>query len=511
MSVAQYLLAYLALVATATLTGCASVSPPLSGGQIAKMSDQLTTELAVVPEPVHGALTVDDAVARAVRYNHAIRAKELQAAVATAKVLADSGSMLPSFIAESDYYRRDRPLLSRSNQSETYATSTDPSSVARDITLSWNILDFGLSLVRSKQGLDRALQQQEEVRRIRARIIEETRSLFWRTVALEKLGPAEARLQPEVDAAIKLSRAAARNLLVDPMAQVTFQRDLLNLQRDMNQLDLSLAGVTGQLKTSIAYPLDIALKLDGNRAQVRLPALSNTPDQDLRIALSQRPEIRQHMYDMRITEDEVKATLLQLLPGISLINSFTSDSNSFLYNANWVSWGTKIAVNLINLARLPADLNSIEAQMQAHRQNAVATAAAIAMQVHVARARIAVQQRAYRDAETYAKAQRELLQQVEATVAAGKVGQQASAREKLATLLAEARVIVAFADLHAAYAAYATAVGDDLAAEPDAATGFARWDAANYIRPGSCSVVSPPSRQPCLNSANPPPRVANAD
>jgi hypothetical protein len=43
----------------------------------------------------------------------------------------------------------------------------------------------------------------------------------------------------------------------------------------------------------------------------------------------------------------------------------------------------------------------------------------------------------------------------------GKVGQQALTREKMASLQADVRAILSFADLHAAYAAYSTARGDE--------------------------------------------------
>ena len=171
------------------------------------------------------------------------------------------------------------------------------------------------------------------------------------------------------------------------------------------------------------------------------------------------------MYDMRITDDEVNATVLQLLPGVTLSKTFASDSNSYLLHANWISWGTKIAGNLVDLVRLPSDLDAIDAQQRVHRQNALATAATIAMQVHVARTRIAVHLRAHRDAVHFAAVQRQLLGQVRTTVRLGRVGRQALAREKLATLLAEVRAIVAFADLHAAFAAYATAMGHPAAAD----------------------------------------------
>ena len=313
-----------AVVCAAALTGCAALSPAVTQTEVSGFAAKLADDLAVVPEPVTAALTVDDAVARAIRFNLTLRAKELEVALADAKVRAQSGAMLPSIVAESDYYKRDRPMASRSNQSGTYSSSSDLANTSRDLALSWNILDFGLSYVRTRQSHDKALQQYEEARHVRARIVEETRSIFWRAVALEKLTPALTRLDREVGEAISLSRRATQDLQVDPMTQITFQRDMLNLQRDLNQLDSSLAGATDQLKISIGAPALDRLPLSSRRRTASLPEVNESADDDVRIALSQRPEIRQHMYDLRITQDEVKATLLQVLPGVTLSRTFAS-------------------------------------------------------------------------------------------------------------------------------------------------------------------------------------------
>jgi outer membrane protein TolC len=466
----------LGIASAYALAGCAMLSAPVTKTQVAGFTAGLVDQLAEVPDPHVGELSVDDAVSRALRFNQSIRAKELEAALAEAKVSAQSGSMLPSLVAESDYYRRNRPARSRSNLSDVYSSSSDLKNISRDISLSWNVLDFGLSLVRSRQSLDKARQQQEDVRRIRARIVEDTRSVYWRAVAAERIGPAIARLDREVDDALRLSRQASDALQIDPMAQVSFQRDVLNLQRDLNQLDAALAGSVNELKLSIGHPIHEPLLLKRFVKHAAQPKLTSYSDADTRAALSQRPEIRQHMYDLRIGEDEVTAAILQVLPGISFTRMFTSDSNSFLYHSNWLSWGVRIAGNLMNLVRLPGDLDAIEAQQMVHRQNALATAATIVLQVHVSRARLQIQHRAYRDAVRFAEAQQSLLQQARAAVRTGKAGQQSLAREKLSAVQAEVRVVLAYADLHAAMAAYASARGD----EPSAAA-----EHSNTIRTSS--------------------------
>lgn len=422
---------------------------------------RLSDEMHAQSEPLSGVLTADDAVARAMRYNFDLRAKELERVVAEAKVRMQAGGMLPSIVAENSYYRRDQPMLSRSSGSPLYSGSTDLQTISRDISLSWNILDFGLSYVRSIQSLDKSYQAQEEVRRIRARISEDTVATYWRAVALMKLSPALKKLRLDVEDALRLSAKASADLQMDPMASINFQRETLNLQRDLDQLNLSLAGATDQLKHLIGQPNLESINLDATRRSMPRDGSIKSADADIADALLQRPEIRQAMYDLRISEMEVDATIIQVLPGATFGKSFSHDSNSFLLHSNWVSWSSHIAGNLISLVRLPADLDAVESQALVVRQNALATAATIAMQVHVARARLAVQIQAYADAQRFASAQKRLLDQVIASVKTGKVGQQAIVREKLASLLAEIRAYIAYADVQSAIAAYATARGDD--------------------------------------------------
>lgn len=451
----------LGLLTVVMLNGCASIAPRLSEGEVASYSTYLGQRLASAVQPLDGKLTVGDAVARAVRYNATIRAKELEAALAEAHVRSRSGEMLPNLVAETRYYQRDRAHSSRSSQSTVYSTSSDLSTLSSDITLSWNILDFGLSFIRAKQGLDKAHQQHEDVRRVSARIGEETRSLYWKAVASAKLGPAAAGLAAELDEAVRLSRAAAADPALDPLVAIDYQRDILALRRDLSSLQTSLAGTTAQLNQSIGMPLSGKLTLESSERLPKRALPASTVAEDVSTALRQRPEIRQHMYDMRITENEVDAVFLRLLPGATLSGTAASDSTSFLLHSDWIEASTRIAGNLMNLVRLPAELDTLDAQQSVHRQNALASAATIMMQVHVARARIEVQMRAFRDAERFADVQRQLYRQVRAAVQAGKVGRQALVREKLATLLTQVRMLVAFADLDSAFAAYATARGDD--------------------------------------------------
>jgi hypothetical protein len=276
---------------------------------------------------------------------------------------------------------------------------------------------------------------------------------------LHALTPRLATLDGEVEDALRLSRKAASDPTLDPAEFIQFQRETLNLRRELNDIFAQVAGADYRLKELAAVRQSAPLRLDGKRDLTTLRLPSTVASADVALALRQRPEIRQHMYDLRITDQEVDAAVLSLLPGATISQTFTSDSNSFLLHGNWLSWSTRIAANLIELARLPAKFEAIDAEKAALRQSAIATASAITMQVHLSRARAGVLLRTYRDAEQFAVNQRRIHRQVQMSVKAGKTAAQALATEGIAALLAEVRAILAFGELHAALAAYETSIG----------------------------------------------------
>ena len=442
------------------MAGCAALSPPLTGAEVAGYTARLSAELETSSIGLPTVIDAGSAAARAIAFNYEVRAKALEAALANAKVRVESGAMLPDIVAESDYFRRDRPQFSHSNQSQIYSTSSDIQTLTMSIELSWNILDFGLSFLRATQAVDKAHKQIEDVRRIAARVNEETRTIFWRAVALHALVPQLGKLDIEIEDALARSRRAIGDPMLDPMDQINLQRNTLEQRREINQIYSQIAGADFQLRHLMALSSSEKLTLDPRHDAGKLQLPNLLFDDDLAIALQQRPEIRQHMYDMRISALEVKALVLRILPGATLTETFTSDSNSFLLNSNWVSWGSRIAANLIEILRLPAKLEDVRTQQAIDRQNTLVTAAAIAMQLHVARARVAIQLRGYRDAEHLAQTQRQLLRQVQNTVKVGKASEQVLAQEKAAVLLAGTREILAFGDLQAALASYEAARGD---------------------------------------------------
>ena len=447
---------------TAVLTGCSSLAPPATAPELADYTGSISRDLTASSPPFTGRLDVREAVHRAISYNQKLEVARYDAAIDDAKARVERGELLPDVITENTYYRRSNRPFSRSNRSGEYSTSSDLATLTRSIEVSYNLLDFGLTYIRLRQVEDRANQKYEEVRRVSLQIAEDTRATYWRAVALQTLLPAIDKVTPGVNEALRLSSLAIQDAALDPLNFINFQRDLLNTRREMNDVFEQLAGADHQLRNLTNILNSGELKLDPRRsdAVIKFPTTAASDDVDL--ALRQRPEIRQAFYEMRITEQEVHAAILKVLPGATLTQSLTSDSNSFLMHGNWVGWSAQIVTNLMGIARLPGELNAVDAQQEFNRRNAMAMAAAIAMQVHVARARLAVEFALYRDAADYARNQAALLTQVKNSVRAGRLPEQMIAREELSSLLAEVRAIVAYGQLEAAYAGYHSALGTAL-------------------------------------------------
>lgn len=475
------LIALAGLLGLLALGGCAVTRDDLTTADIDGMALQAAQAEATLKEPLKGPIDLEEAMARALKLNADIRVQRFAAELAETRVRAGSMSMLPEAVAESHLYGRDTPAYSHSNMSPMNSTSSDVRSVTSDLTLSWSILDFGLAYFRSQQEGDKAAKEREEVRHIAARVLEETRSAYWRTLAFQRLGTRLVAIEPEVKAMLGASSQAIADQRVDPMVSLTYDRDMLGMRRELNDLLTTLAGSPQQLRQLIGVPQDVALKLRQVRPATTDRLVKRPIEDDVLLAFRSRFELRQALYDMRISDTEAYAAVAQALPGISFDVGMNRDSNSFLLNGSWLSWGSSVAWSLIKLARLPSDLDVVEAEKKLSRQQTVALAASIAMQVRVARARVMVLRRTAEDADTLADVQRRLLRQVDAAAEVGTVAPQMHTKEKLATLLAEVRADLAHADLESAVGTYMATIGED--AVPDASIdGMSVSDIAAALR-----------------------------
>ena len=376
--------------------------------------------------------------------------------------------MLPSIVAGSGHDARNNDDASSSQnvftgaQSLVTSTSTERKIYAADALFSWSILDFGLSYVRARQAADRYLIAEETRRKVAQRIVEDVRTAYWRAVSSDRMIGKLGKLEQRVRGALKSSRNIAGDGTTSPITAVTYERELVEIKRTIQELQRELSIAKSQLAALMNVPPGTSFQLAGAEPGGGALHLSDDVAAMVSVALRNRAELRENWYKERINEHDLDAALLELLPGLEAFAGSNYNSNDFLYNSNWIGWGAKASWNLIRVFQYPAKREVIEANDRLLREQALATAMAIVTQVHVSRIRYRLYDRELATAVEYLSVQRRLLGLMRSEATANKISEQTLIREEMNTLVAEVRRDIAYASLQNSYANVLASMGVDL-------------------------------------------------
>lgn len=455
------------LLSAGFLAGC-SVKPELIGDdEMATFVSSNAEQLVADQEAVTGSIGLYEAMARALKYNLDHKVEMMNATLAARAADVKSAAMLPQVVANSGYNGRDPSAggysrsLTTGIRSPDASTSTEKETLNADITASWNVLDFGLSYVRAKQANNEALIAEERKRRIVNRIIEDVRTAYWRAASAEHLLGGLKSLEGRVDAALANSRSLARDGSLSPLTALTYQRELVEIRKQIHELELDLKTSRIQLAALMNLPpgSDFRLQLPKqNQTGLKLVASST---ELVELAMNSRPELREALLKERIGVQEANAALLQMLPGIQAFGGVNWDSNDLLFHSNWLAWGAKASWNVMRVFSYPAIKKENEARADLNRTQALAMTMAVFTQVHSARARYAQQALILKDAADYLSVQRKILKQVQASASEDATSEQALIREEMNTLVASVKHDIAHADLQNAFANVYATVGLD--------------------------------------------------
>jgi len=429
--------------------------------------DRDLQQLTINQAPVLAPIDLYEAMARALKYNLEAKVEVMKTMLAHQNLDLAHYDLLPKLVANAGYDGRNnfsgarsRSLLSGQTSLEP-STSSDKNLFSTDLSLSWDVLDFGLSYVRAQQAADDVLIAEEEKRRVAHRVIQEVRKAYWRAVSADRmLGPL-AHLDDWVTKALKNARTIHQRHLDSPLASLQYQRELMTTHNEIQKLHHQLSLAKIELATLMNLP-------PGETYELVLPEHPGTiPDMTIaletleRQALENRPELRTIDYRKRIQAKETKAAILEMLPNLNLQFGPNYNSNSFLFNNHWLTYGAKVSWNLLNLFRQPAHFKRLEAQKDVLDAQSVALTMAVMTQVHVSVAQLTASRLEVRNTKRYHETQKKISEQVQTYWVTNRLSEQTVIRERLNNLLAEIRHNVAMADLEAAYANLLGAVGED--------------------------------------------------
>lgn len=345
-------------------------------------------------EPVEKPITLADAIARAIKYNLDHNLKVMEEAFALGQTKLSEQGMLPKLAVRAGYTGRNNPSgassisLVSGAQSLEASSSTQRESIEADLSVAWNILDFGLSYIRANQQADRFLVAGERRRKVVHDIIQEVRQAFWRAVISQRLMPEITAFLAEARQALTDSQKAETQLLQAPLESLDYQMGLLEtiyqittLQRDLSVAQTQLAAL---MNLDFNHPFTLEAPTDEDR---KIPLFSYDIHTMENMAMIFRPELREEDYQKRMDADETRLAVLQLMPGLSFNSGYNLSTNKFLYHQNWVQGSFQMAWNLVNIVKAPTVFAMAEAREKTAHARRLSMGMAILTQVHVAKIR----------------------------------------------------------------------------------------------------------------------------
>ncbi|MBC3349814.1 TolC family protein [Pseudomonas sp. SWRI196] len=449
-----------------TVSGCAVTSEPIERSVSEQRAQTDLQNMYKDQEPLSGPLTLHQAMARAVKYNLEGRLKIMEEALAKRQLDLASFDMLPRMALDAGYVGRNNVSASSSQSVETGTQSLEPSTSqdrdreVADLTMVWNVLDFGVSYISAKQAGDQRLIVQERRRKVINTIVQDVRSAYWRAMAAERLLKQIDSLMVRVDTARGNSQSMSEQRIGDPVQALGYQRSLIQATRQLEEQRRALSLAKTELATLINLPLGTELTL-ATQDEYVIPELKVDLARLEQEALTSRPELREQDYQTRITAAETRKAMLRLLPGLEFSAGGHYDSNSFLVEQGWADYGVKVTWNLFNVISAPAAINVAKAGEEVAAARRQAMSIAVLAQLYVANANYREALRQFKTSQQLAEIDGQIVGQLRNRHQAAGLGELDLIQGELNTLQADLRRDLAYADLRNAYGQIFASAGLD--------------------------------------------------
>lgn len=371
------------------LNACTSMQPKPYSEEDSRsriLADQASMYSA--QEPVKGPITFEEAAARALKYNLDYRLKLMESALAADLRDVSSHEMLPRVVASAGYAGRNNDSGGTSigiedrQESLRASTSEERYRTLYGLGLSWSLLDFGVAYFRSQQKADQIYMAEERRRKVAQNVLQDVRNAYWRAVGAQRLMPQVNRLLLRTHSALSAARNAEEQGLLPRQEILAYQRALLDSIYLMTVRHQDLQFAQAELAALMSLPPGTNMVL-ADTAEPVLPILNGDIGRLERLAMENRPEIKEEWYRKRVSQADLSIAKAQLWPNVSVDFGYKHDSNAYLYNNGWTDTGLQVSMNLLRLLQLPALNRTQESQAATDDARRVALSMAILTQVRV--------------------------------------------------------------------------------------------------------------------------------
>jgi len=454
-------------VAALCLSGCGIKPTPFTDSELKQTAQADRTEMFSDQQPVTGPITLDEAMARAIRYNLDHRLKMMEEALGQKQLDLSNFDLLPKLTAQAGYTDRNHPLASSSTSlfnpdvtTVPQSYSSDQSDRTADLGFSWNILDFGVSYYEAKEQADHVLVLEQRRRKVVQLMMQQVRESYWQAAGAQRL---HDRIEPLLDqarAALDDSKQVQKEQLRGPLETLNYQHELLDIMRQLEVVRDQLEEANPRLATlmNLEPGKDFTLAPpDG----FGVPKFDMPMDQMEETALERRPELVEADYNQRISVNETHKALAKLLPGIEFELGAHYDSNSFLAYQAWRAAGISVSWNLLNVLNAKNIKGMADAQLEVAKTQQLALSMAVLTQVHVARTELDAKNRQFDLLKQLNDVDQQILEHTRNATHADAQGKLEEIRAATSAMMSELRLYESYGELEGAYGQLLSTLGLD--------------------------------------------------
>jgi outer membrane protein TolC len=445
-------------VLLAALGGCASVAPEPRGA--AHMLEQNTQDAERLRHDVPalvGVLSLEEAQARALKFNLERRVRQLEEAMALRQYDASRFDVLPTLMAQAGYSARDSDRITQSRNIQTgelipgNSITQERSGWTADLALNWNLLDLGLGVYNSRQQAARVGVAAERRRKATHLLLQDVRTAYWRALSAQKLSGQVKEAIAVGERALVDARQAEQEKLRNPLDSLRYRRQLLENLRLLESISQELAAAQLELASLLNLPPGTPLVLQDQPMSSTDTTVLSVPLERLEAeALYRNADLREAHFNSYIARDEVRKALMRMFPNISFNAAFKYDTDEYQVNQHWADNGLRISWNLFNTITAPLQSKAAQAGVQLADQRRLAAHAAVLTQVHLARQSVVNARDQLARAEDIAQTDRQIAERIRARVQMQAMGLLDRVSNDTAAILSELRWLQAAAQLRAA-------------------------------------------------------------
>ena len=447
------------------LTGC---SPRPGTKQIRLMNAALDMTAFQNRAPTPSApVTLEDALAFADRYNIegwiAAQESQIQRELASQATL----KMLPSLMAGANYHERSEYDASSSQSFKTGEESLEPSfssekrGLAFDIAATWNLLDFGISYLRSWQQTSRVGIAQERERRVRQNLALQVTRVYWQAVTAKEAAELAEAIDAETSSTLSRVRKEIDEKVISKADGLRRETALLQQQDELRRYQRHFQKAKTELGRMMGLTPGTQFTLAEIDFDLPLEPVSHDVGILERVALLNRPELFEKDFEEAISRDEARIALAQMFPSPAAFLRHDYDSNRFLVFNDWNSLGLRVSWDLLALPHLSRQRKVAELQTDLTVARRTAIAVAVLTQLHLSLIDYQEALAQHVISEAISDKHRQLLEAIQSEAEEGKSHEGESVDQRIKYLRARARYLTARAEVMTSQARLVNTVGLD--------------------------------------------------